>query len=161
MRRLLMLVGAAGAAGLAMQNLPCGNLPQRAEAAEAPRVAAVPEGEAVPEVVRRPLPTWRVGERAPSPTGLSGIVVDPGGAPVGGAVVRCNGEERTLTVVAGRGGGFRFDLPPGRYTIDAAGEADHHGTLTIGLAPGERLDGIEVEVEPTPLVFELGIGNFF
>jgi hypothetical protein len=100
----------------------------RAGLLPADEVVSVPaEGDVAVEITLRPAD-------GPVPATLVGLVRDDAGAPVA-AQVRI--VERALEVLADQSGQFRFELPPGRYTlvIEAAGFAPQR--KMVRAAPGE------------------------
>jgi hypothetical protein len=91
-------------------------------------VSVPPEGEARLEAVLE-------STAGPMPATLIGLVRDDDGAPVAAQVSIV---ERALTAVADERGQFRFELPPGRYTvvIEATGFVTQRKVLRA--APGEQ-----------------------
>jgi hypothetical protein len=87
--------------------------------------------------------------------GISGVVVDKSGVPIPGVAVVCTSSGARLQTFADDTGRFAFELQPGDWTLSGGMGS---GAIDIPLDAGERLDGVELEVEP---VWELGIGNFF
>jgi hypothetical protein len=111
-----------------------------------------------------PLPTWS----PPPPTVaaragvLAGTVFDSDGAPRAYASVSCTSEQNeTLTEIADQYGGFAFKIETGMYQLRAS--AEDRITLedvSIGLNPGESVDGVELHLTAN-IVFEFTPGNFF
>lgn len=129
-------------------------LPSDRHPAVEPAAAVEPDEIVVePEAVIAPA-VWRlVPAPPPRESGISGMVIDWNGSPVAYARVVCASTELLRTVVADQAGQFAFELPPGNYQLTVSGR-----TVVIPVDPGERLDGIELEIEPQ---FEFTSGNFF
>ena len=71
--------------------------------------------------------------------GIDGAVLDPGGAPIAGAVVRvARGDDDAATAVAGADGRFAIDVAPGTWTVVATAPGRVPGEATAEVARGAR-----------------------
>jgi hypothetical protein len=112
------------------------------------RIYPVASGQTVPA----PLP---VAER----DGLiSGIVLEPGGAPLAGATVVADGQgdhlgDLNLSAISGHDGRFRLQLPHGHYLVRAAGEPNedwiHPVSRDVAVPEGGSATGLQLQfLEP-------------
>ncbi|HZS36485.1 MAG TPA: carboxypeptidase-like regulatory domain-containing protein [Polyangia bacterium] len=152
MGRLALLVSlvAVSAVALSQTRRKAGLAPVQPSGSRAAPVAidATPEPErpATPRLWQ-PLPAPAV---AHAPAGLSGVVVDGRGQPVVGMLVIVEPPDQGWHAVArsDAGGGFRFDLAPGRYQLRTLNGISERLELDVGA--GERLDGVELRWAPQP-----------
>jgi hypothetical protein len=135
--------------------LALGTVAWRAHAKhDLPSSPAAHEREAPADVSETPAPArprtlWQ--PLAPAPTeehasGVSGIVVDASGAPARALVAIEPPDGSWHQGRIARDGSFRFDVPPGRYRLHVVDEPGE--TLELELGRGERLEGIELRLDP-------------
>ena len=95
---------------------------------------------------------WRSSVQAQALATLAGILTDPRGASVAGAVIRIESAQDANAITqakSGSDGRFSATLPPGRYHVTITRESFQRAEKDVTLAPGEMRElGIQLALEP-------------